>query len=99
MRLPSRMGTMTLRSMMARDSSSVSVALRFAMAAVSGVRACAWADGMPPAKIVLHKTARQADFASRFIRASLVYGCGFMAAELDRHYNLMTLKRALVSVF
>src|SRR5947209_18849559 len=45
MRLPSRMGTMTLRSIIATDSSSCSMALRRAMVAASPVvRACDWAN-------------------------------------------------------
>src|SRR5438046_1213256 len=47
MRLPSRIGTRSLRSMMARDSSSFSVACRAAICCgVGGPPGWAWAQGL-----------------------------------------------------
>ena len=69
-RLPSRIGTMTLRSMMAMDSSSCSVALRRATVAASDVLACAGAAGATPGTMMLQTTARHTSFADRCIAAS-----------------------------
>src|SRR5579863_312454 len=73
MRLPSRIGTITLRSLMAMDSSSFSVALRRAIRAASCVLACEIADGEAQA-IVAHRAARQARIRLGFIAVSLFRG-------------------------
>ena len=77
MRLPSRMGTMTLRSMMAMDSSSSSMALRRAMVAASC--GLAWADASPDMMALL-KITRQVNCAIRCIPTSFFAG---RMAELD----------------
>src|ERR1700724_2901025 len=70
MRLPSRMGTMTLRSMTASDSSSFSVALRAASCCgVGAPPGCAWIPG------TMARTARNRRVAV------CEFGVGFIAAS------------------
>ena len=72
MRLPSRIGTITLRSMMATSSSSFSVALRAAIASgVGPPRCCATEATNPPAsnRNTPHLSGHRVYKNSTFIRA------------------------------